>query len=167
MADVLNALLLDAASRPDYQGVQISSGQPLVTAQDIRDAAAAVGRPNPSQAEWASPWTDLQPETQPQPQPEPNPEPNPQPEPPAVQPTLDSPPDGKTLLAPLTGAFSEWGNFSIGSRSTQCPVAEFSVWDKNFFVDSHCGLIEENRELIKVFCLICWGFAAFRRVMSA
>ncbi|MBN3182551.1 hypothetical protein H5A18_11625 [Pectobacterium brasiliense] len=165
MADVLNALLLDAASRPDYQGVQISSGQPLVTAQDIRDAAAAVGRPNPSQAEWASPWTDLQPETQPQP--EPNPEPNPQPEPPAVQPALDSPPDGKTVLAPIIGAFSEWENFSIGSRSAQCPTAEFSVWDKNFIVDSHCGLIEKNRELIKLFCLICWGFSSFRRVMSA
>ncbi|ACT13114.1 MULTISPECIES: hypothetical protein [Pectobacterium] len=167
MADVLNALLLDAASRPDYQGVQISSGQPLVTAQDIRDAAAAVGRPNPSQAEWTSPWTDLQPETQPQPQPEPNPEPNPQPEPPAVQPTLDTPPDGKTILAPIVGAFSEWENFSIGQRTTQCPVAEFSVWDKNFILDSHCGLIEKNRELIKLFCLICWGFASFRSVMSA
>ncbi|MEI7164780.1 hypothetical protein [Pectobacterium parmentieri] len=167
MADTLNSLLLDAASQPDYRGIPITSSTPLVTAQDIRDAAAAVGRPNPSQVEWTSPWTDLQPETQPQPQPEPNPEPNPQPEPPAVQPTLDSPPDGKTVLAPITGAFSEWENFSIGSRSAQCPTAEFSVWDKNFIVDSHCGLIEKNRELIKLFCLICWGFSSFRRVMSA
>ncbi|MCE9729967.1 hypothetical protein [Pectobacterium sp. IFB5596] len=165
MADVLNSLLLDTASQPDYQGISISSSQPLVTAQDIRDAAAAVGRPNPSQAEWTTPWSDLQPEIQPQP--EPNPEPNPQPEPPVVQPTLDAPPDGKTILAPLIGAFPEWENFSIGSRSVQCPVAEFSVWDKNFIVDSHCELIEKNRELIKLFCLICWGFAAFRRVMSA
>ncbi|MFJ5371452.1 hypothetical protein ACIPTP_02765 [Pectobacterium versatile] len=165
MADALNALLLDAASQPDYQGVPISSGQPLVTAQDILDAAAAVGRPSPTQAEWTAPWSDLQPETQTQPQPEPNPQP--QPEPPVVQPTLDSPPDGKAVLAPITGAFSEWKNFSIGSRATQCPVAEFSVWDKNFVVDSHCDLIEKNRELIKIFCLIGWGFAAFRRVMSA
>lgn len=165
MADALNALLLDAASQPDYQGVLISSGQPLVTAQDILDAAAAVGRPNPSQAEWATPWSDLQPETQTQPQPEPNPQP--QPEPPAVPPEMESAPDGKIVLAPLIGAFPEWRDFSIGSRATQCPVAEFSVWDKNFIVDSHCDLIEKNRELIKLFCLICWGFGAFRRVMSA
>ncbi|MCL6353240.1 hypothetical protein [Pectobacterium polaris] len=161
MADVLNALLLDAASRPDYQGVQISSGQPLVTAQDVRDSAVAVGRPSPTQAEWATPWSDLQPETQTQPQP------NPQPETPPIPPELESPPDGKTVLAPLVGAFPEWESFSIGSRSAQCPVAEFTIWDENFVVDSHCELIEKNRDLIRIFCLICWMFAAFRRVMSA
>ncbi|WCG84863.1 hypothetical protein [Pectobacterium sp. A5351] len=163
LADTLNALLLDAASQPDYQGVPISSANPLISAQNVLDAAAAVGRPSPTQAEWTSPWQDLQPENQPQP--EPNPEPNP--ESPAVPPELESPPDGKTILAPIVGAFSEWENFSIGSRSAQCPTAEFTIWDTNFAVDSHCGLIEKNREVIRVFCLICWGFASFRRVMSA
>ncbi|MEI7336023.1 hypothetical protein LHL03_11095 [Pectobacterium carotovorum] len=67
LADTLNALLLDAASQPDYQGVPISSSNPLISARDILDAAAAVGRPNPTQAEWATPWADLQPESQPQP----------------------------------------------------------------------------------------------------
>ncbi|TAI90456.1 hypothetical protein [Pectobacterium versatile] len=165
LADTLNALLLDAASQPDYQGVPVTSANPLISARDILDAASAVGRPSPTQAEWTTPWSDLQPETQTQPQPEPNPEPNP--EPPVVRPELESPPDGKAVLAPLTGAFSEWGNFSIGTRAAQCPIAEFSIWDENFVVDSHCELIEKNRELIRVFCLICWGFAAFRRVMSA
>ncbi|MCA6917546.1 hypothetical protein LF941_19340 [Pectobacterium versatile] len=165
LADTLNALLLDAASQPDYSGVPVTSSNPLISARDILDAASAVGRPNPTQAEWTTPWENLQPETQPQP--EPNPEPNPQPETPPVPPELESPPDGKTVLAPLTGAFSEWGNFSIGTRAAQCPTAEFTIWDTNFAVDSHCGLIEKNRELIRIFCLICWGFAAFRRVMSA
>ncbi|MDC9817844.1 hypothetical protein ABRQ07_02025 [Pectobacterium polonicum] len=167
LADTLNALLLDAASQPDYAGVPVTSSNPLISARDVLDAAAAIGRPNPTQAEWTTPWENLQPEPQPQPQPEPNPEPNPQPEPPAVPPELDAPPDGRTILAPITGAFSEWENFSIGSRSAQCPTAEFTIWDENFVVDSHCGLIEENRELIRIFCLICWGFAAFRRAMSA
>ncbi|POD98553.1 hypothetical protein [Pectobacterium odoriferum] len=165
LADTLNALLLDAASQPDYEGVPITSSNPLISARDVLDAAAAIGRPNPTQAEWTSSWQELQPETQPQPQP--NPEPNPQPESPAIPPELDTPPDGKTVLAPLIGAFSEWENFSIGSRSAQCPTAEFTIWDTNFAVDSHCGLIEKNRELIRIFCLICWGFASFRRVMSA
>lgn len=163
LADTLNALLLDTASQPDYQGVPVTSANPLISARDILDAASAVGRPNPTQAEWTTPWSDLQPETQTQPEPEPNP----QPETPPIPPELESAPDGKTVLAPLIGAFSEWGDFSIGFRSAQCPVAEFSVWDKNFIVDSHCDLIEKNRELIKIFCLIGWGFAAFRRVMSA
>ncbi|QQK72168.1 hypothetical protein HG702_12170 [Pectobacterium versatile] len=165
LADTLNALLLDAASKPDYAGVPITSSNPLISARDILDAASAVGRPNPTQAEWTTPWSDLQPETQTQP--EPNPDPKPQPEPPAAPPEMESPPDGKTVLAPITGAFSEWENFSIGSRSAQCPTAEFTIWDTNFAVDSHCGLIEKNRELIRIFCLICWGFASFRRVMSA
>ncbi|MEQ9936405.1 hypothetical protein ABRQ07_02085 [Pectobacterium polonicum] len=163
LADTLNALLLDAASQPDYQGVPISSANPLISAQNVLDAATAVGRPSPTQAEWTSPWQDLQPENQPQP--EPNPEPNP--EPPAVLPELESPPDGKTILAPIVGAFSEWENFSIGQRAAQCPLAEFTIWDENFVVDSHCQLIEKNRDLIRIFCLICWMFAAFRRVMSA
>ncbi|WP_437216997.1 hypothetical protein [Pectobacterium sp. LFLA-215] len=165
MADVLNALMLDAAAQPDYRGIAVTSASPLITAQDILTAANTVGRPNPTQAEWATPWENLQPETQPQPQPEPNPEPNPEPS--AVPPEMESPPDGKTVLAPLTGAFSEWGNFSIGQRAAQCPLAEFTIWDENFVVDSHCELIEKNRDLIRIFCLICWMFAAFRRVMSA
>ncbi|POE04701.1 hypothetical protein [Pectobacterium odoriferum] len=167
MADTLNALMLDAAAQPDYRGIAVTSASPLITAQDILTAASTVGRPSPTQAEWTTPWENLQPETQPQPQPEPNPDPNPQPEPPAVPPEMESPPDGKTVLAPLIGAFPEWRDFSIGSRGAQCPTAEFTIWDTNFSVDSHCGLIEENRELIKLFCLICWSFAAFRRVMSA
>ncbi|WP_233968011.1 hypothetical protein [Pectobacterium polaris] len=165
LADTLNALLFDAASQPDYAGVPVTSSNPLISARDILDAASAVGRPNPTQAEWTTPWENLQPETQPQP--EPNPEPNPQPETPPVPPELESPPDGKTVLAPLIGAFPEWESFSIGSRSAQCPVAEFTIWDENFVVDSHCELIEKNRDLIRIFCLICWMFAAFRRVMSA
>ncbi|MDE8755933.1 hypothetical protein PZA22_15725 [Pectobacterium polaris] len=165
MADVLNALMLDAAAQPDYRGIVVTSANPLITAQDVLTAANAVGRPNPTQAEWTSPWQDLQPETQPLPQPEPNPEPNP--EPPAVPPEMELPPDGKTILSPLTVAFSEWENFSIGQRAAQCPTAEFSIWDENFVVSSHCELIEKNRDLIRIFCLICWGFAAFRRVMSA
>ncbi|KHT23415.1 hypothetical protein [Pectobacterium carotovorum] len=163
LADTLNALLLDAASQPDYEGIPVTSSNPLISAQDILDAASAVGRPSPTQAEWTTPWSDLQPETQTQPEPEPNP----QPETPPIPPELESAPDGKTVLAPLIGAFPEWRDFSIGSRGAQCPTAEFTIWDTNFSVDSHCGLIEENRELIKIFCLICWGFAAFRRVMSA
>ncbi|MBE5202009.1 hypothetical protein IG612_05150 [Pectobacterium sp. FL60-S17] len=165
LADTLNALLLDAASQSDYQGIPISSANPLVSARDVLDAAAAIGRSNPAQAEWTSPWQDLQPEIQPQP--EPNPQPQPEPETPPIPPELESPPDGKTVLAPLTGMFSEWDSFSIGSRSAQCPTAEFTIWDENFVVDSHCGLIEESRDLIRIFCLICWGFGAFRRVMSA
>ncbi|MEI7409616.1 hypothetical protein [Pectobacterium aroidearum] len=165
MADTLNGLLMDAAAQPDYRGIAVTSANPLISAQDVLSAASALGRPNPTQAEWTTPWTDLQPETQPQP--EPNPDSNPQPETPPIPPELESPPDGKKVLAPLTSMFSEWENFSIGSRSAQCPTAEFSVWDKNFIVDSHCGLIEKNRELIRIFCLICWGFASFRRVMSA
>ncbi|MBE5223077.1 hypothetical protein IG608_16685 [Pectobacterium sp. A113-S21-F16] len=163
LADTLNALLLDAASQPNYAGFPVTSSNPLISAQNVLDAAAAVGRPSPTQAEWTSPWQDLQPENQPQP--EPNPEPNPEPS--AVPPEMESPPDGKTVLAPLTGAFSEWGNFSIGQRAAQCPLAEFTIWDENFVVDSHCELIEKNRDLIRIFCLICWMFAAFRRVMSA
>ncbi|EPA1860000.1 hypothetical protein ACQ9K0_00945 [Klebsiella michiganensis] len=169
LADVANALLLDAASQSDYAGIPISSSNPLVTAQDFTDALTAVGRTEPTNAEWTTPWEDLETttdtgtdtgtgggtdsgsgsET-------------------ATEPTLDSPPDGKTILSPLVNLFpADWGNFSVGSRDAVCPVGEFEIWDKNFVIDSHCGLIEQNRELIKIIFLIVWAFSAFRRVMSA
>lgn len=167
LADVANALLLDAASQSDYAGIPISSSNPLVTAQDFTDALTAVGRTEPTNAEWTTPWEDLETntdtgtdtgggtdsgsgsET-------------------ATEPTLDSPPDGKTILSPLLNIFpADWGNFSVGSRDAVCPVGEFEIWDKNFVIDSHCGLIEQNRELIKIIFLIVWAFSAFRRVMSA
>lgn len=170
MADAMNALLLDAASQPDYDGLPISSSSPLVTAQDVLEAAASVGRPNPTQAEWASPWQDLETST------EPGTDTGTEPgtdtgtgggSETATPPTLDNPPDGKTILAPILEMFSEWDDFSIGSRAASCPIAEFELWDKNFVIDSHCQLIENNREVIKIVFLIFWGFAAFRRVMSA
>ncbi|HBZ0728000.1 TPA: hypothetical protein MJC07_07250 [Klebsiella pneumoniae] len=169
LADVANALLLDAASQSDYAGIPVSSSNPLVTAQDFTDALTAVGRTEPTNAEWTTPWEDLETtsdtdtgtdtgggtdsgsgsET-------------------ATEPTLDSPPDGKTILSPLLNIFpADWGNFSVGSRDAVCPVGEFEIWDKNFVIDSHCGLIEQNRELIKIIFLIVWAFSAFRRVMSA
>lgn len=169
LADVANALLLDAASQSDYAGIPVSSSNPLVTAQDFTDALTAVGRTEPTNAEWTTPWEDLETtsdtdtgtdtgggtdsgsgsET-------------------ATEPTLDSPPDGKTILSPLVNLFpADWGNFSVGSRDAACPVAEFEIWDKKFVIDSHCGLIEQNRELIKIIFLIVWAFSAFRRVMSA
>ncbi|HCB0113173.1 TPA: hypothetical protein MYL73_003737 [Klebsiella pneumoniae] len=169
LADVANALLLDAASQSDYAGIPISSSNPLVTAQDFTDALTAVGRTEPTNAEWTTPWEDLETtsdtdtgtdtgggtdsgsgsET-------------------ATEPTLDSPPDGKTILSPLLNIFpADWGNFSVGSRDAVCPVGEFEIWDKNFVIDSHCGLIEQNRELIKIIFLIVWAFSAFRWVMSA
>ncbi|SXA52693.1 Uncharacterised protein [Klebsiella pneumoniae] len=173
LADVANALLLDAASQSDYAGIPVSSSNPLVTSADFTDALTAVGRTEPTNAEWSTPWEDLETtsdtdtdtgtdtgtggwtdsgagsET-------------------ATEPTLDSPPDGKTILSPLLNIFpADWGNFSVGSRDAACPVAEFEIWDKNFVIDSHCGLIEQNRELIKIIFLIVWTFSAFRRVMSA
>ncbi|EPU4134412.1 hypothetical protein ACVW3L_001139 [Klebsiella pneumoniae] len=169
LADVANALLLDAASQSDYAGIPISSSNPLVTANDFSEALSAVGRTQPTNAEWTTPWEDLETttdtgtdtgtgggtdsgsgsET-------------------ATEPTLDSPPDGKTILLPLLNIFpADWGNFSVGSRDAVCPVGEFEIWDKTFVIDSHCGLIEQNRELIKIIFLIVWAFSAFRRVMSA
>ncbi len=171
LADVANALLLDAASQSDYAGIPVSSANPLVTASDFTAALTAVGRTEPTNAEWTTPWEDLETtsdtdtgtdtgtgggtdsgsgsET-------------------ATEPTLDSPPDGKTILSPLLNIFpADWGNFSVGSRDAACPVGEFEIWDKTFVIDSHCGLIEQNRELIKIIFLIVWAFSAFRRVMSA
>lgn len=168
MADTMNALLLDAASQPDYDGLPISSSSPLVTAQDVLDAAASVGRTNPTQAEWTTPWQDLETSTEPDTGTEPDTDTGTGGgSETATPPTLDNPPDGKAILAPILGMFPEWEDFSIGTRSAVCPVAEFTVWDKNFVIDSHCGLIEQNRELIKVIFLIVWAFSAFRQVMSA
>lgn len=170
MADVMNSLLLDAASQPDYDGLPISSSSPLVTAQDVLDAAASVGRTNPTQAEWTTPWEDLEPST------EPGTDTGTEPgtdtgtgggSETATPPTLDNPPDGKIILAPILGMFPEWDDFSIGSRAAICPIAEFELWDKIFVIDSHCELIENNRDVIKIVFLIFWSFAAFRRVMSA
>lgn len=157
LADVANALLLDAASQSDYAGIPVSSANPLVTANDFSEALSAVGRTQPTNAEWTTPWEDLETttdtgtdtgggtdsgsgsET-------------------ATEPTLDSPPDGKTILSPLLNIFpADWGNFSVGSRDAVCPVGEFEIWDKNFVIGSHCGLIEQNRELIKIIFSDCLG----------
>ncbi|ENJ2509594.1 hypothetical protein AB0700_004507, partial [Escherichia coli] len=57
--------------------------------------------------------------------------------------------------------------FNIGSRSASCPVVEFSVFNHQYRIDSHCPLIEQNRSAVETIFLIIWGFVALRIILSA
>ena len=83
------------------------------------------------------------------------------------EPELEETPTARDILTPIINLLPFTNEFNIGSRSASCPVVEFSVFNHQYRIDSHCPLIEQNRGAVETICLIIWGFVALRIILSA
>ncbi|EHK1332440.1 hypothetical protein KCI04_000512 [Salmonella enterica] len=83
------------------------------------------------------------------------------------EPELEETPTARDILTPIINLLPFTNEFNIGSRSASCPVVEFSVFNHQYRIDSHCPLIEQNRSAIETIFLIIWGFVALRIILSA
>lgn len=172
LADVINALVADAVSAPDYEGLQVTQAD-YATAEDVKTALKTAGITSPTQALWAEPWVDLDTTVQPgtgttQPgttTPETGTEVS-YDDPKITEPTLETPPTGIQILSPIFSMFdNNW--FNMSSISASCPVWSFTVFEREITIDSHCSLLEKIRGIISALMLVLYGFCAWRIVMSA
>lgn len=184
--NMMNSVLMRVASQPDYQGIPFSTSSP-VTVEEIQQAAsdAAVPLTKGMLYQKINYSPDVKPSYSAQPVitenpdafnqannfPEPYARPVSQPvdmtHPGTAAPTLENPPDGKQILAPLLTLLPFIKNFSLPVRNAACPVAEFDVFEKHYVMNSHCGLLEKSRGLLALFAGIIWAFLSLRLILSA
>lgn len=166
LAKTINSVWMNAASKPDYQGVPFSSSNP-VTAAEIRAVAPEVAKL--TQQEWVKPaqadsnapveitinnsgnevkvdFGD-------------NPD--------IKSPELEKPPTGEEILKPITELMPDIKNLSISSKDVQCPAWQFELWGNKYSIDSHCELLEKIRPLLKAVFLLIWGIISLRIILTA
>ncbi|EHO5691020.1 hypothetical protein KLQ91_004781 [Salmonella enterica] len=171
LASMINNLLMDAAAQPDYEGIPVSSSNP-VTSDEIKANYPNHGSLNdfdymyPAQN---SPSGDVNIEAPGYNQGS-NADNNELPSfeyPDTPEPTLEEPPTANEILQPIADLFPQLSNVDIGGRNVSCPVAEFSIFDSEFRIDQQCVFIEQNRALISLICSIVWVLMAIRILLSA
>lgn len=173
-------MMLKASLLPDYEGVPVTSSNP-VTAAEIN---AALGTNTVSLQDLLNGINlspELKPEVLTQTNPLTNPESKPEPGKPSADtppfslgvnpaipaPSLDDAPSGEEILNPLRNIMPDIKNLSISSKDVQCPVWSFELWDNKYSIDSHCELMEKIRPLLKAVFLLIWGIISLRIILTA
>lgn len=167
----INDLFMAGASQPDYEGVPITSSNP-VTADEVRAAYPDVD--GLKQSEWLKPAqvNETSPLNVSIPSPtavgtSENPAKVDLGEDPGVgTPDLEDIPTAEDILNPVTSMFSGYEH-SVQLRDVQCPVVNVDLFGHSYVIDSQCQLSESNKSFIKLIFLAFWGFLAFRIVMEA
>lgn len=176
LAKMINNLLMDAASQPDYQGVPVSSTNP-VTSNEIKVAYPNYGALTkfdymyPSQN---SPSADVN-ISAPGFSPggsgggSDNGSTNPDFSHPDVpEPTLDTPPSAEEILRPIKELFGQYRDLEVrpSGLSASCPVAKFNVFDRDYVIDMHCVFLEEYRSFIGIISSLIWALISLRILLS-
>lgn len=176
VASMYNAMLLSAAAQPDYQGLPFNSTNP-VTATEVKTALSELALSNPTLADLfakagigdqldfdvnvnVAPDTAVTPNTGSNINNEQEDYDTPE------YPELEMP-TAEEILNPFKKFFPTLQNFKLKGQSAACPTWSFDIWNKHFTIDSHCGLLEEQRQLIQSIFTILWSFIALRHLLTA
>lgn len=173
LANLYNALMLSAVSQADYQGLPFNSTNPI-TATEVQTILSSLGlAPTYSDLfEKAGVGDqieiDLDLDTIPSSDTDTNidsshdyeefEEPS--------YPELDMP-SARDILNPFKQFFPQLQNFQLRVQSATCPTWSFDLWNKHFLIDSHCGLLEEQRQPIQIIFSVVWAFIALRHLLTA
>ncbi|KAB8052204.1 hypothetical protein GCN78_10320 [Janthinobacterium rivuli] len=82
-------------------------------------------------------------------------------------PTLETIPTAQQILGPLLGLMPDLKAFSVPSHSGLCPSPSFVAFGATYALNSHCALLESNRQLIEAAMLLCWTLASVFIVLRA
>lgn len=81
-------------------------------------------------------------------------------------PTLEQTPTAAQILKPIMDLMPGFKSLDVGSTG-QCPKPEFDALGQHYVVDSHCGLLEQNRALLAAVMLAVWTLASAVVVLRA
>ena len=176
VANMYNAMLLSAAAQSDYQGLPFNSTNP-VTATEVRAALNELALSNPTLADlFAKAGTgdqldfdvnvDVAPNTSVSHNTGNNKNNEQEDYGTPEYPELEMP-TAQEILDPFKKFFPTLQNFKLKGLSATCPTWSFDIWNKHFTIDSHCGLLEEQRQLIQSIFTILWAFIALRHLLTA
>lgn len=81
-------------------------------------------------------------------------------EPDLVDPLLEPIPEAWSILQPLLDLMPDLKDFKVPPHQSICPVANFCAFGKEYSINSHCQLIEQNRFVIESACSVVWALVA-------
>jgi len=84
-----------------------------------------------------------------------------------ASPDVSDTPTGAEIISPIQDSVSFISGFSLKSIAGTCPVAKFTVFDKDIVIDSQCTLFEENRDFIALISNLVWGILAVLIILGA
>ena len=82
-------------------------------------------------------------------------------------PNLDTPPDGPTILAPITSMMPDLKNWKMPSHTSVCPQPSFDVFGHSFTFSTHCTLIDANKGILQAAATVAWTVLALFIVLGA
>ncbi|EPL4465524.1 hypothetical protein MC862_001632 [Proteus mirabilis] len=173
IANLLNAILMNASLQPDYKGIPFNSSN-AITKDEIKnllkennesqtvyfhDLFESVKTGSNNNLIIINNTTETKPTT-------PTDKDDDFDENDIKYPDLDMP-TAEQILQPYKSFFPYLQDFDLPSRNAQCPVWNIPFLNENYKVDSHCPLIEQNRSIIESIFSLVWAFIALRKLLSA
>lgn len=173
LAKLLNGLMLETALQQGYDGVPFSQ-ENLITQSEIQTILNELGIDKVTFADLLTKAgtgniIDINIENKPSPEPDPKPKPDPNEDYDDSEieyPELEIP-TAEQILQPYKSFFPFLQDFNLPLNSSQCPVWNVPFYGKDYKVDSHCPLIEQNRSVIESVFSLVWAFIALRKLLSA
>ncbi|MNM33780.1 hypothetical protein D3C81_444140 [compost metagenome] len=181
----LSPEMLAAISNASWKAAQTQSNAlpwpatDPITAQDVKDWLAQNPDKAPTVGDFlaeASPTTDNKvpfpmPETSTNPNPTPTPGEgekvdfgdDPNTPPPSMEPT----PTAQAILSPILNLMPDIKNFAVPAHASECPKPTMSVFNREYRLEAHCDLIEQNRAPFEAAMLLVWTLAALFIVLRA
>lgn len=185
VASMADKLWRDAAAQPGYTGLPYVANDPITPAevQTWRDAnpqsyptvKELVSPQAPANSPWSLPQSSTPVSSQdtslnPSPGTNPaasNPLQNLGPDPGIGAPTLEETPTAARILKPIFDLMPGFKSVDVGGGGGQCPKPEFDALGQHYVVDSHCGLLEQNRALLAAVMAAVWTLASVIVVLRA
>lgn len=183
VAETANLAWRNAASQPGYDGLPYSAADPITPAEAVQwqtanpDRYPTVGdfvAPQPaSNKPWSIPPSATAPTQSTDTNPSSGINPSTQPQtnlgvdPVTPPPVIEEPPTSEQILAPILNMLPGFNNFSVPSHAAECPKPSFDLFDKQYVMNSHCVLFEDNRQFIASLMAAVWSLTAVFIVLRA
>lgn len=83
------------------------------------------------------------------------------------QPTLETPPTGDEIIAPIIGLMPDLKSYVVPSQAGQCPKPTISLFGKTFTVDAQCTIAENSRTTLMAIMAVVYAIVAVFIVLGA
>lgn len=89
------------------------------------------------------------------------------PNPNIAAPILEPTPTAQQIIGPILNLMPDLKSFVVPSHSAICPRPNFTVFDRTYTIESHCGLIDGMRSVIDAAMLLVWTIGAMFIILRA
>jgi hypothetical protein len=184
VAPLADKLWRDAAAQPGYAGLPYLANDPI-TAQEldawrqqnpqswptVQDFVA----PQPATSQpWTLPIVPTSTKQDPSQNPSPNTNPaannplqNLGPDPNIGSPNLETTPTAQQILQPLLNLFHDFRSFIVPSHQSACPKPSVDIFGKNYVMESHCKISEDQRSALHAVMAAVWVLSAAIIILKA